>query len=118
MKAIRFVSVVIAIAVVLTQFGCSSKAGEELVGSWTKLSGNGSPEMTITRNGGGNDFYVASKVPNLGAESEKDAMTTERVPGAYADGKLVLMVGVPFALTIDKSSGHLVMDGAEYEKVK
>jgi hypothetical protein len=30
----------------------------------------------------------------------------------------MLMVGVPFALTIDKSSGHLVMEDAEYEKAK
>ncbi len=118
MRAIRFVSIVIAIAVALTQFGCGKKAGEEFVGRWTKLSGNGSPEMTITRNGDGNDFYVATKVPNLGADSEKDAMRTERVSGTYADGKLMLMVGMPFALTIDKSSGHLVMDGAEYARAK
>ena len=118
MRAIRFVSVVMAIAVVLAQFGCGKKAGEEFVGSWTKLSGNGSPEMTITRNGGANDFFVASKVPNLGAESEKDSMETERVSGTYVDGKLLVMVGAPFALTIDKASGHLVMDGAEYAKAK
>lgn len=118
MRAARFVTLLTAIAVVLTQFGCGRKAGEEFVGSWNKLNGNGSPEMTITRNGDSNDFYVASKVPNLGAQSEKDAMNTERVSGTYVDGKLVLMVGAPFALTIDKSSGHLVLDGAEYTKAK
>mgnify|MGYP006951296857 CR=1 FL=1 len=116
MRAIRFLILVLAVSVALTQFGCGRKSGEEFVGTWTKLSGNGSPEMTITRNG--NDFYVASKVPNLNAESEKDALKTERVSGTYVDGKLVLMVGAPFALTIDKSSGHLVMDGAEYAKAK
>ncbi|TAM00364.1 MAG: hypothetical protein EPN70_22660 [Paraburkholderia sp.] len=118
MRAIRFVMLILAVAVALTQFGCGRKSGEEFVGRWTKLSGNGSPEMTITRNGSGNDFYVASKVPNLNAESEKDALKTERVSGTYVDGKLMLMVGAPFALTIDKSSGHLVMDGAEYAKAK
>jgi hypothetical protein len=118
MRANRIVAASLAVAVALTQFGCGKKAGEEFVGNWKKLNGNGSADMTITRNGDGNDFYVASHVPNLSAESEKDALKTERVPGTYVDGKLMLMVGVPFALTIDKASGHLVMDGAEYEKSK
>lgn len=118
MRVIRLVAAAMAVAVALTQFGCGNKGGEEFVGSWKKVNGNGSPEMTISRNGNGNDFYVASKVPNLGAESENDALKTERVAGTYADGKLILMVGAPFALTIDKSSGHLVMDGAEYAKAK
>lgn len=118
MRANRFVAAAMAMAVALTQFGCGKKGGEEFVGSWQKLDGRGSPEMTISRNGSGNDFYVATKVPNLAAERKEDAFKTERLSGTYADGKLMLMVGMPFALTIDKSSGHLVMDGTEYEKIQ
>ncbi|MEX3968138.1 hypothetical protein AB4Y42_39135 [Paraburkholderia sp. EG286B] len=118
MRAIRFVTAAAVIIVALTQFGCGKKAGEEFVGKWEKVSGNGSQELVIDRNGDGNDFYMADKVPNLAAESKADAMKTERIPATYADGKLMLMVGVPFALTIDKSSGHLVMEDAEYQKAK
>ena len=118
MRANRLVAASLAIAVTLSQFGCGKKGGEEFVGNWKKLNGNGSADMTITRNGDGNDFYVASQVPNLSAENEKDALKTERVSGTYVDGKLMLLVGMPFALTIDKASGHLVMDGAEYAKAK
>ncbi len=118
MRAIRVVTVAAMVVVVLTQFGCGRKAGEEFVGKWAKVSGNGSQDLVISRNGDGNDFYMADQVPNLAAESKADAMKTERIPATYADGKLMLMVGVPFALTIDKSSGHLVMEDAEYEKAK
>ncbi|KVL70355.1 hypothetical protein [Burkholderia ubonensis] len=116
MRALRFVTAATMVVVALTQFGCGKKDGEEFVGNWEKVNGRGSPEMTISRNGDGNDFYVARKVPNLSAESAKDALKTERATAVYADGKLMLMVGVPVALTIDKSSGNLVVPGAEYQK--
>jgi hypothetical protein len=118
MKAFPFLAVATMVLVALTQFGCGKKDGEEFVGNWEKLNGRGSPEMMISRNGDGNDFYVASKAVNLSAESEKDAVTTDRVSAVYAEGKMMLLVGVPFALTIDKSSGHLVIEGAEYQRAK
>ncbi|MBJ9920563.1 MULTISPECIES: hypothetical protein [Burkholderia] len=116
MRALRFVTAATMVIVALTQSGCGKKDGEEFIGNWEKLSGRGSPEMVISRNGDGNDFYVASKVPNLAAESAKDAFRLQRSSALYADGKLMMMAGVPVALTIDKSSGHLVAPGAEYQK--
>jgi hypothetical protein len=118
MKTTRFLTAAAIVVAALAQFGCGKKDGDTFVGNWRKLNGRGSSEMTISRNGEGNNFYIASKVANLDAESKKDAMKTHRVSAFYADGKMVLMVGVPFALTIDESSGHLVTEGAEYQKAE
>jgi hypothetical protein len=80
MRAIRVVTVAAMVVVALTQFGCGRKAGEEFVGKWAKVSGNGSQDLVISRNGDGNDFYMADQVPNLAAESKADAIKTERIP--------------------------------------
>ncbi|WP_320534374.1 hypothetical protein [Robbsia andropogonis] len=118
MKTTRLLLTAFIVVLGITLFGCGKKGGDEFIGKWEKVSGSGSNEIVITRNGDGNDFYMISVKPNLSAQSKADATTTERVPATYSDGKLMLLVGMTYVLTIDKASGHLVMPDAEYQRPK
>ncbi|MEB2558785.1 hypothetical protein [Burkholderia cenocepacia] len=118
MKTIRFTIACMFAVTVLSLAGCGKSDGDQFLGKWEKISGRGSKDVVISRNGDGNNFYMESKVPNLGATSEADSLQTERVPAVLADGQLMLEVGMPFALTIDKATGHLVMPDSEYVKAK
>ncbi|WP_232072509.1 hypothetical protein [Paraburkholderia pallida] len=118
MRAIRFVTAVVMVIVAVTQFGCGKHDGNEFVGTWKRVSPNGWLEVDIARNGDGDDFYVSHKIPNLAADSEADRWQNVREPAVVQDGKMVVSGGVPYVITIDKATGHLVAPGAEFERAK
>ncbi|CAB3772070.1 hypothetical protein [Paraburkholderia humisilvae] len=118
MRTIWLVTAVTMVAVALTQYGCVKNDGDQYVGTWKRVSENGWFEVEINRNGSVDNFYVSHKVPNLGAESAADKWLTVREPAAILDGKMVVSGAVPYVVTVDKASGHLVVPGAEFVRTK
>lgn len=118
MRAIRFVAVTVVAAVALTQFGCSKGDGDQYVGKWNRVSGRDYDEIVISRNGGGNDFYVSHQEDKYNDEGGKVGTVTRRQPAAVVDGKMIVSASIQYAMTIDKSNGHLVTPGSEFERAK
>jgi hypothetical protein len=88
--------------------GCDSNAGNEYIGTWETTVNIGGDDtklqFEISRNG--ENFLLRQTVGSL------DPVTN---PGTYKDG---ILQAPNFALVIDKKSGKLVSDRAEYVRVK
>ncbi|KGX19482.1 MULTISPECIES: hypothetical protein [Burkholderia] len=108
MKKLAMQVAVIGLATVLA--GCGNSSGDEYVGTWKKLSGRGPESRTIEKR----DAVFVIKQPCFGFTCVPGSVTQK--PAILKDG--VLQVQGEFAekLVFDKSSGHLLLDGAEYER--
>ena len=88
--------------------GCG-QSGEEFVGTWVS-SKQAKSTMTIERNA--DTFIVRREVPTYIGAPKKDSY-----PATVENGMLHMNVGIgAIDFAIDKSSGHLVGDGADYMK--
>ncbi|WP_429500457.1 hypothetical protein ACQUFY_24605 (plasmid) [Robbsia andropogonis] len=118
MRFIGLIATAFFFVLTLTLCGCNHQKGDEFVGKWKDLSKNGWDVITIERNGDGDDFYLSHKAPNFAAESAADSWQMVKEPAVAQDGKLLVSGDIPYVITIDKSNGHLVMPGSEFERVK
>jgi hypothetical protein len=102
MKAKSLFYCVIAFAVLLS--GCHKGTGDQYVGQWTKVSGQG-PDMTIAKH---DDVFVIKEsvptitgdLPSYAGEMDGDALLAHT---GYSDERFV----------IDKTNGHLLRPGEE-----
>ncbi|WP_241021570.1 hypothetical protein [Burkholderia sp. Ac-20353] len=118
MRAIRFVTAVTMVVVALTQFGCGKSDGDQYIGKWTRVNGQDYNEIVISRNGGGNDFYISHQENKFNDEGNKVGTITRQQPATVVDGKMIVSAAIQYAMTIDKSNGHLVTPGSEFERAK
>ena|SRR5471032_658505 len=94
----------VAVLFALLLSACNQDAGNSFIGTWTKVSGQGSG-LVIERNG--SNFIVNFQNSSFG-----------KVAG-YMKGDL-LHVDLPMTsadLTIDKKTGHLIVPGEELVRV-
>lgn len=118
MRAIRFMAGSAMVLVALTQFGCDKGDGDQYLGKWTRISGQDYNEIVISRNGGGNDFYVSHQEDKYNDDGKNVGTITSRQPATVVDGKMIVSAAIQYAMTIDKSNGHLVTPGSEFERSK
>ena len=118
MKVNRFVAVAMMTLMMLMQFGCNKSDGDQYVGKWTRVAGQDYNEIVISRNGDSNDFYVSHQEDKYNDNGDKVGTMTLRQPAAMVDGKMIVSAGIQYAMTIDKSNGHLVTPGSEFERAK
>lgn len=118
MRAIRFMALAAMIFMTLAQFGCSKGDGDQYIGKWSRVSGQDHNEIVISRNGDGNDFYVSHQEDKFNDDGDKVGMMTQRQPATVVDGKMIVSGAIQYAMTIDKSNGHLVTPGSEFEREK
>ena len=118
MRAIRCAAVAAAVVVALTQFGCNKSDGDQYIGKWTRVSGQDYNEIVISRNGDGNDFYVSHQEDKFNDDGNKVGTRAERQPATVVDGKMIVSGGIQYAMTIDRSNGHLVTPGSEFQRAK
>lgn len=86
---------------------CSKNSGDEFVGHWVKVSGQGA-DLTIEKHG---DVFVV-QMPNPMIPEQP-----MKAPAEMKEGKLVMNTGVgDAAFVIDKSTGHLLVPGEELSK--
>ncbi|WP_245643939.1 hypothetical protein [Paraburkholderia oxyphila] len=118
MRAIRFVTAAIMVVVALTQFGCGKSDGDQYLGKWTRVNGQDYNEIVISKNGSGNDFYVSHREDQYNDDGNKVGTITRQQPATVVDGKMIVSAAIQYAMTIDKSNGHLVTPGSEYARAK
>jgi hypothetical protein len=94
-----------ALALPLLLAGCGKgSSGEQYVGTWTKVSGQG-PDVTIAKHD--NVFIIKESVPMTNGEYPS-------FPGEMAADVLVVQSYVPNEhFIIDKTTGHLLRPGEE-----
>lgn len=118
MRARRFFAVATIAVVTLMQAACNKSDGDQYVGKWTRVSGQDYNEIVISRNGDGNDFYVSHLEDKFNDDGNKVGTTTQRQPATVVDGKMIVSAAIQYAMTIDKSNGHLVTPGSEFQRAK
>lgn len=118
MRAIQCVAVAATVVVALMQFGCNKSDGDQYLGKWSRVSGQDYNEIVISRNGDGNDFYVSHQEDKFNDDGNKVGTTIQRQPATVVDGKMIVSASIQYAMTIDKSNGHLVTPGSEFERSK
>lgn len=87
---------------------CGKSSGEDYLGHWTKVAGQG-PDLTIEKHG---DVFVI-KEPSVLMAGQFDQFTADMV-----GDRLVLHAGVggEIPVVIDKSTGHLLIAGEELQR--
>ncbi|WP_253556633.1 hypothetical protein [Robbsia andropogonis] len=118
MRLIGLIASAALVFLTVTLSGCGHHNGNEFVGTWKNVGKSGWDQISIERNGDGDDFYLSHKAPNFAAESAADSWQMVKEPAVAQDGKLLVSGDIPYFITIDKSTGHLVMPGYEFERVK
>ncbi|MFD1559553.1 hypothetical protein ACFSHT_28595 [Paraburkholderia silviterrae] len=118
MRLIRFVTAAITVVVALTQFGCGKSDGDQYLGKWTRVNGQDYSEIVISKNGSGNDFYVSHHEDQYNDDGSKVGTITRQQPATVVDGKMIVSAAIQYAMTIDKSTGHLVTPGSEFVRAK
>lgn len=108
MKKLTIQAAVIGLATLLA--GCGNSSGDEYVGTWKKLSGRGPESRTIERR----DAVFVVKQPCFGFACAPGSVIQK--PALLKDGVLQVQGELEEKLVFDKSSGHLLLDGAEYER--
>jgi hypothetical protein len=84
---------------------CGKSSGEQYLGHWTKVAGQG-PDLTIEKHA---DVFVI-KEPSVLIAGQFDQYTADMV-----GERLVLHAGIggEIPVVIDKSTGHLLLAGEE-----
>ncbi|MEX3555432.1 MAG: hypothetical protein VB131_01965 [Burkholderia gladioli] len=118
MRALRFVTAVTMVVVALTQFGCGKSDGDQYIGKWMRVSGQDYNEIVVSRNGSGNDFFVSHQENKYDDQGNKVGTVTRQQPATVVDGKMIVSTQIQYAMTIDKSNGHLITPGSEFERAK
>lgn len=109
----KCLSLSIVCVLLLTVAGCNKDSGAEYVGNWKKMSGRG-PETRIVEKHG-DVFVIRQSSFHNAFLGQKDQL--EQVPAMLKDGALQIETGMGAeTLVIDKTTGHLLASGAEYER--
>lgn len=108
MRKLAMQAAMIGLASILA--GCGNGTGDEYIGTWKKLSGRGPESRTIERR----DSVFVVKQPCFGFVCVPGSVVQK--PAILKDGVLQVQGELEEKLVFDKSSGHLLLDGAEYER--
>jgi len=119
MREFRSAKAAVVVVVALAQFGCGKgNDGDQYIGKWARVSGQDYKDIVISRNGSGNDFFVSHREDQYNDDGNKVGAVMRQQPATIVDGKMIVSSSIQYAMTIDKSNGHLVTPGSEFEREK
>ncbi|MGU7843942.1 hypothetical protein ACV22V_31330 [Burkholderia sp. AW33-5] len=118
MRAIRFGTASAMVVMALIQAGCGKSDGDQYIGKWLRVSGQDYNEIVVSRNGSGNDFFVSHQENKYDDQGNKVGTVTRQQPATVVEGKMIVSAQIQYAMVIDKSNGHLVTPGSEFERAK
>jgi len=85
--------------------GCHRESGDEYVGTWTNVSDHGRKSLAIEKHG---DIFIVKWSSFMGPS---------QATAVLKDGALQLQTSLGTnAYMIDRTNGHLLADGAEYQR--
>ena len=106
---------IIILLLPLLLMACGKNQTNEYVGKWVNVK---SEKNTLEIVNNGDNLLVKNTMPNVARGTDSDPLTiTRSYPAVYKDGGLQMSSELgPTSLVIDKSTGHLTGDGAEYQR--
>ncbi|MDN7465806.1 hypothetical protein [Burkholderia gladioli] len=112
MKIAKLTCVINLVAASFVLGGCDRVAQDKFSGHWVQVDKKGvlsdlrPKSLTLDiKNNGGNSYIVTTKIGASYVAQERD-------------NQLVLNAPMSFVAAIDKSTGHLIIAGDEYERAK
>ena len=100
--------------VALLLVSCSSGSGSQYVGTWAEIKRGEKYTLNIQRNGDGFILLFSQPVFRGGWQMEQ-----EKYPGVLRNEMLEVNNGFgTVSLAVDKATGHLILNGAEYKRIR